>query len=433
MGADIFSIDLGLSLRIINTYGPCHQRESFWRQFFNRTLLALDRIILGGDMNFSLGFRESWGSMAQVDSITKFMRSTLEQSDFIDIPMQKPLPTWRNKRVGAAALARRLDRFLLKGPLIHQLHFYKQWVGSGGISDHSPIMMEILGPHQKPKSPFKFNHLWIQDQSFTNMKTREDGQLALVEEELKDLLDERNLGFITGDNKARLVEVENQRNNILRKREESLRLRSRATWLKAGDENTRFFHNFAKGKKVANTIWNLPLPEGGLADSFNKLSQLGTAHFRGLYKSPVGTNLAEIINVATHLPRYVNEEDSADLSAPVTIEELESTLKWFKKEKSPGLDGWNIEFYIAFFDLIGKDLLRVVEESRSTGCLYNAINSTFIALIPKSDSPSSFDDYRPISLCNVLYKIISKIIANRIKPILSKHIAPQQFAFLEDR
>lgn len=181
---------------------------------------------------------------------------------------------------------------------------------------------------------------------------------------------------------------------------------------------------------MANTIWNLPLPEGGCVDSFNKLSHLGTSHFIGLYKSHAGTNLAEIINVATHFPIFVNQEDSTDLTTPVTLEELESTLKWFKKDKSPGSDGWTIEFYVAFFDLMRRDLLRVIEESRTSGCLYNAINSTFIALIPKSDSPSSFDDFRPISLCNVLYKIISKIIANRLKPILSKHIAPQQFSFL---
>lgn len=75
----------------------------------------------------------------------------------------------------------------------------------------------------------------------------------------------------------------------------------------------------------------------------------------------------------------------------------------------------------------------MVEESRTSGCLYHAINSTFIALISKIDTPSSFDDYRPISLCNCLYKIISKIIANCLRPILAKHIAPQQFAFLEDQ
>jgi len=74
-----------------------------------------------------------------------------------------------------------------------------------------------------------------------------------------------------------------------------------------------------------------------------------------------------------------------------------------------------------------------VEESRNSGSIYHAINTTFLALIPKSDSPSSFDDYRPISLRNCLYKIISKTIASRLKPILSRHIAPQQFAFLESR
>ena len=262
---------------------------------------------------------------------------------------------------------------------------------------------------------------------------REDEKLIKVEDDLKGLLDERNLGFLSHDDKARLVDLENQKNIILKGREESIRLRSRATWLKAGDENSRFFHNFAKGRKMANTIWNLPLPEGGLADTFNKLSNLGSSHFRNLYKRPAGTNLAEIINVATHFPRFVEEEDSEALEVPVTMEELEGTIKWFKKEKSPGPDGWTIEFYSAFFELLGGNILKVVEESRTSGSLYNAINSTFIALIPKSDNPSSFDDFRPISLCNVLYKIISKIIANRIKPILSRHISPQQFAFLENR
>lgn len=69
-----------------------------------------------------------------------------------------------------------------------------------------------------------------------------------------------------------LIELENQKANILRLREESQRLRSRSIWLKFGDENSKFFQNYAKGRKVTNTIWNLPLPEGGLADSFNKLS-----------------------------------------------------------------------------------------------------------------------------------------------------------------
>jgi len=85
-----------------------------------------------------------------------------------------------------------------------------------------------------------------------------------------------------------------------------------------------------------------------------------------------------------------------------------------------------------FYELIGQYLLKVVEECRITGRMYEAINSTFIALIPKLETPTSFNDFRPISLYNTLYKIIDKIIANKLHPILSHHIFHEKFAFLQD-
>jgi hypothetical protein len=74
-----------------------------------------------------------------------------------------------------------------------------------------------------------------------------------------------------------------------------------------------------------------------------------------------------------------------------------------------------------------------VEESRIKGKIIGALNATFVALIPKSDKPESFDGFRPISLCNLLYKVISKIIAVRIKDFLSKGITKEQFGFLENK
>lgn len=119
-----------------------------------------------------------------------------------------------------------------------------------------------------------------------------------------------------------------------------------------------------------------------------------------------------------------------DLNREVILGELKATLKWFKRDKSPSPDGWSVESYLAFFDILGQDLLKVIEECRMIGRMHGAINSTFIALIPKSGNPSTFNDFRPISLCNCIYKIISKTIANRIHPILSTHISLEQFAFL---
>ena len=79
------------------------------------------------------------------------------------------------------------------------------------------------------------------------------------------------------------------------------------------------------------------------------------------------------------------------------------------------------------------DLLKVVQESQRAGKVLGALNSTFLALIPKKQNPSSFEEFRPISCCNVVYKIITKIIAQRLKPILSDIITKEQFGFLFNR
>ena len=75
----------------------------------------------------------------------------------------------------------------------------------------------------------------------------------------------------------------------------------------------------------------------------------------------------------------------------------------------------------------------VVEESRSQGHIHDVFKPTFLAPIPKTGSPSSFDDFHPISLCNFIYKVISKTIANRLNPILSCSISKEQFEFLDGR
>lgn len=115
------------------------------------------------------------------------------------------------------------------------------------------------------------------------------------------------------------------------------------------------------------------------------------------------------------------------------MEELKEILYSFQKDKSPGPNDWPIEFYLGFFELVGEDLLEVVEESRKSGVIHAPINATFIALIPKVDKPSTFDNFRPISLCNYLYKIILKVISKRLKAVLSEKISKEQFGFLQGR
>lgn len=100
------------------------------------------------------------------------------------------------------------------------------------------------------------------------------------------------------------------------------------------------------------------------------------------------------------------------MASPITLNEIKTVLEGFSLSKIPGPNGWTIEFFLSFFDLVGWDLLVVAEESRHKGHVSGALNATFISLIPKCDNPKSFDNFCRIPLFNLVYKIISKVISN---------------------
>jgi hypothetical protein len=104
-----------------------------------------------------------------------------------------------------------------------------------------------------------------------------------------------------------------------------------------------------------------------------------------------------------------------------------------KKGKSPRSNGFLVEFFTRSFDLIKKDLLLMVKESQCSINVLRSMNSTFICLIPKKRECHSFEDYQPISCYNLVYKLITKIIAIRIKLMLSEIIGEEQFGFLINR
>jgi hypothetical protein len=78
-------------------------------------------------------------------------------------------------------------------------------------------------------------------------------------------------------------------------------------------------------------------------------------------------------------------------------------------------------------------LLKVVRESQASGKVFGSLNSNFLALIPKNEYETSFDNYRSISSCNVIYNLVEKVIAIRLNPIFSEVISVEQFGFLQNR
>jgi hypothetical protein len=130
---------------------------------------------------------------------------------------------------------------------------------------------------------------------------------------------------------------------------------------------------------------------------------------------------------------FVSDEDKRLLEQAATKEELLGFRRGFAKEKSPGPNGWTVEFFLSFFELVGQDILDCVEDSRVRGKVINLINSNFIALIPKGNKPNGFLDFTLIALCNLCYKIIAKVIAKRLRLILSRALSMEQLGFLKGR
>lgn len=118
------------------------------------------------------------------------------------------------------------------------------------------------------------------------------------------------------------------------------------------------------------------------------------------------------------------------LERPFTKVEITQALKSLK-EKAPGPDGFSICFYLEFWDVLGNNVFRALEEFHSKGVLCRSLNSSFITVISKKSQPVDIRDYRPISLLNNFYKLLSKVLTLRMEEVMSFIISPGQCAFVK--
>eukprot|EP00253_Pinus_taeda_P013625 PITA_13625 len=173
--------------------------------------------------------------------------------------------------------------------------------------------------------------------------------------------------------------------------------------------------------------------EGQVCKGFDQVKAAAEAHFRNLYNIGIQAEEGETNDFLSNIPQLVNDEENTVISRPITTEEVIQVIWSMEADKAPGLDGFSIHFYQSCWEVIKSDLLKMIKGFMIKAKIGGGIKSTFLALIPKETNPETFARFRPISLCNASYKIIAKLLANRLKPLLKKLISSNQGGFVEGR
>lgn len=139
------------------------------------------------------------------------------------------------------------------------------------------------------------------------------------------------------------------------------------------------------------------------------------------------------MNCVAHIPKLVTDANNIRLMDSVSEEEIKSAVFSVGSLKAPGPNGLNGLFYQQNWNLVKNQVCNAVLEFFNNGCLPSEVNEIVVALTSKATNPEYISNLRPISCCNFIYKVISRVIVIRLKPIMEGLISPQQSAFVGGR
>ena len=191
--------------------------------------------------------------------------------------------------------------------------------------------------------------------------------------------------------------------------ETSWRQKSREIWLKEGDSNTRFFHRMANSHRRRNTINKIKINEWLTEDS--RIRQGIVEAFENLLSEPRDWR-ASLMNLSFS---RITKVEVASLEGPLTEEEVKATLTKLNGDKAPGPDSFTTAFWQHCWDIVKEEVLLMFKDFHEKARFVRSLNSTFIVLVPNKGGAEDIKDFRPIILVNSLYKLIAKVLANKLK------------------
>ena len=446
-------------LRLVNIYAPNipSQRKEFYVDLYP-LLLSSRPTILAGDFNCvpDVSIDKRGGNASRGTGGWTELSSLLSDHDLVDayrskFPNQVAV-TWRGRGVSS-----RLDRIYLSSSLIPSVQSVQHVVNS--VSDHDLVLMRMspLSPVSVGKGFWKFNTSLLKDPDFCGKINQvlhcasgeipTDGSILTWWDGLKGDFKEIAIAHSKRIRQQHLAEYKALSAQYLasekagkpeqmKRLKDKLReldseqwagaqIRSRAYLLDNREKPSRYFYrkelNQGK-KKIIKAVIN---KEGRKCVTSNAIVHTFFDFYQALY-SQEEVNPTVVEEFLCDLPK-VKVDDAELLGEKVSQEEIETSMGQMENNKSPGPDGLPKEFYACFLSQLSPILLRVYDAMYELGTLSDSQKMSYITLLCKDEKhPELPKNYRPISLLNVDYKILTKLLCNRLRPLLADIVHPDQ-------
>ena len=352
---------------------------------------------------------------------------------------------------GEAMILERLDRAFATPSWLEWFPATRVQHVLSNASDHYPIIIKLEGIEFCPDKPFRFECMWMKEAGCRDTITEAwglpsyDSNLVLASSKINYCgvkLAERSqssFGSIKrqlaeASKKLRLAEEAAARgapydrvrtlkltvNELLDKENIMWIQRARSLYLQSGDSNTRYFHSRASQRYKRNRILGLRNDQNIWCTLKHQIQSIATSFFQALFST---CSPDEDHSIFESIQPVVTAEMNRDLICSFSRDEVEAALKSMEPLSTPEPDGMPPIFFQSYWSVVGDDVSSAVLNCLNNCSLPAAINHTFITLIPKAKSPEKISEFRPISLCNVIYKLVSKVLANRLQGVLPSIIS----------